>query len=231
MVARRLHATNLTDSPWARATWLVIAPHADDETLGCGALIGSFANADGIAAIVFLTDSAGSHPCETEGDRLKLSALRRREACAAVRVLNASAPSPIFLNWPDANPYAVGSQAFNAAATRLGKLSDRLRVDAIAVTGRSEPHCDHVAAFEVAQDTARRAVRPTRVFEYVVWAPRLPGRDFIAVRTTPIVIGKRKAALAQHRSQLTPVAGDGFRVPPAMRNMPACDILYTRRQP
>ena len=229
MVARPFHATDLTKSPWARANWLVLAPHADDETLGCGALIGDGANR--IAAIVFLTDSAGSHPCETDGDRRALSALRRREARSAIRVLRPSAPPPVFLDWPDANPHRAGSPAFTASSRRLAGLCDRLGVDAIAVTGRNEPHCDHVAAFDVAQDAARRALRPTRVFEYVVWAPRPPGRDFIAVRTAPVAIGARKAALAQHRSQLSPVAGNGFRVPATMRQMPARDVLYTQRRP
>ena len=224
-----LHARSLAGSPWARAKWLILAPHADDEILGCGALIIDASKDGRIGAIAFLTDSAGSHPCETEIDKQKLAALRRREAVAAIGVVYPSAPLPIFLDWPDAQPHAVGSQSFDATVSRLASLCNRLGVDAIAVTGRDEPHCDHVAAFEVAQATTRRAIRPTRLFEYVVWAPQPPGRDFIAVKTASIAIGRRKAALAQHRSQMTPMAGDGFRVPQAMRNMPAYDVLYTRR--
>ena len=230
MVAQPLHARALAKSPWARATWLVIAPHADDEILGCGALISDVSKDGRIAAIAFLTDGAGSHPCATETDSRTLAALRRREARAAIRVIWPSASAPIFLDWPDAHPHALGSLVFEATAVRLARLCDRFGVDAIAVTGRDEPHCDHVAAFHIAQGAASRAMRPTRLFEYVVWAPYAPGRDFIAVKTAPMAIGKRKAALAQHRSQMTPMAGDGFRVPSAMRDMPACDILYTRRQ-
>lgn len=229
MVASSLHARSLATSPWAHATWLVIAPHADDEILGCGALINEASRDGRIAAIAFLTDSAGSHPCKTRDDSRRLASLRRREANAAIRVVWPSAPPALFLDWPDAHPHAAGSPAFEATTHRLVALCNRLGVDAIAVTGRDEPHCDHVAAFEIAQATANRAMRPTRLFEYVVWAPNVPGRDFIAVKTAPINIGQRKAALAQHRSQMTPIAGDGFRVPTAMRDMPACDVLYTRR--
>ena len=209
--------------------WLVIAPHADDEVLGCAALINDVAKHGRLAAVAFLTDSAGSHPCETVDDSRKLAARRRREACAAIRVLGPSAPPPVFLDWPDANPHAIGSPAFDATASRLAALCDRLGVGAIAVTGRDEPHCDHVAAFEIARAAAHRAARPTRLFEYVVWAPHPPSRDFIALKTSPMNVGQRKVALAQHRSQMTPIVGDGFRVPVAMRNMPACDVLYTRR--
>ena len=230
MVGDSLHAQPLAKSPWARAKWLIIAPHADDEILGCAALVSDAWKDGRIAAIAFLTDSAGSHPCETEIDRRRLAALRRCEANAAIRVVWPKAPAAIFLDWPDARPHDAGSQAFEATVARLARLCNRLGVDAIAVTGRDEPHCDHVAAFQIAQQAARHAMRPTRLFEYVVWAPRPPGRDFIAVKTESMSTSKRRAALAQHRSQMTPIAGNGFRVPPAMRDMPACDILYTRRR-
>lgn len=229
MVNPVLHARPLATSPWAKVTWLVIAPHADDEVLGCGALISEAAKERRIAAVAFLTDGAGSHPCGTDIDRRKLAALRRREAIAAIRMLGPSAPLPLFLDWPDAHPHPLQSEAFTATANRLAKICDRCGVDAIAVTRRDEPHRDHVAAFDVARETARRAVRHPRLFEYIVWAPRAPGRDFIAVKTAPIALGKRKRALAQHKSQMTPMLGDGFRVPTAMRDMPACDILYTPR--
>ena len=228
MVTPPLHARSLDDSRWAHAKWLIIAPHADDEILGCAALIGTASARRGLAAIAFLTDSAGSHPCESDLDRRKLAALRRHEAGAAIRIMTKSAPSPLFLNWPDARPYPQGSLAFEATVTRLATLCDQARVDAIAVTGRHEPHCDHVAAFEVAAATANQALRPTRLFEYAVWTPHAPGRDFLALKTAPVSIGRRQAALAQHRSQMTPSAGQGFQVPHAMRRMPACDVLYTQ---
>lgn len=229
MVAPPLHARPLAKSPWAKATWLVLAPHADDEVLGCGALIADAAKDGRVAAIAFLTDGSGSHFCETDADKRELAALRQREAVAAVRSLAPFAPSPLFLEWPDAQPHSIRSQAFAATANFLAKICDRHGVDAIAVTARDEPHCDHVAAFEVALEASRLSVRHARLFEYIVWAPCAPGRSFIALKTAPVALGKRKQALAQHRSQMTPIAGQGFRVPAAMRDMAACDVLYTRR--
>lgn len=229
MVARSLQAQSLHHSAWAKARWLVLAPHADDEVLGCGALIADTARRQKLAGIAFLTDGSGSHHCDTHNKRQRLAALRRHEARAAVRMLSPDAPQPLFLDWRDATPYKLGSLKFNSTVTQLARLCDRLAVDAIAVTGREEPHCDHVAAFEVAAQAVRQASRPTRLFEYIVWAKNLPGPDFVAVRTAAMNVGRRKLALAQHRSQMTPLLGDGFRVPQTMRTMPAYDLLFTRR--
>ncbi|WP_312082777.1 PIG-L family deacetylase, partial [Brevundimonas sp.] len=57
----RLATLALERSPWRSARWLVIAPHADDETLGAGALIRQAAETGRLAGVVVLTDGAGSH--------------------------------------------------------------------------------------------------------------------------------------------------------------------------
>lgn len=46
----------LAASRFARARWLVLAPHADDETLGAGALVWQTATSSRFAGVVYLTD-------------------------------------------------------------------------------------------------------------------------------------------------------------------------------
>lgn len=218
----------LSRSRWRNARWLVLAPHPDDETLGCGALIRETAKSRCLAGVAFLTDGSGSHPHETKQDRQRLIARREHEAIAALRILAPDMQRPLFLSWPDATPYAKTSRARSATIRRLKAICGIRRVDAIAVTGRNEPHCDHLAAFEVAKDVASMATRPTDVFEYVVWAKQRPGPNYLVVRTAPMSIGDRRRALAQHRSQVTPLFGAGFIVPEQMRRMPVADLLYTK---
>lgn len=218
----------LARSRWRNARWLVIAPHADDETLGCGALICETAHAKRLAGVAFLTDGSGSHSCETKAAKMQLIALRKQEARAALRVLAPSLRAPLFLAWPDATPYLHSSRERSTTIAWLAAFCRSQKVDAIAVTGRDEPHCDHVAAFEVAKAISTAAGRRIAIFEYVVWAKDRPGREFTVVRTAHMALGRRKHALAQHRSQLTPLHGNGFRVPAAMLRMPASDLLYTR---
>ncbi|MCU4180128.1 PIG-L deacetylase family protein [Bosea sp. BH3] len=229
MVTRPLSARSLASSPTASARWLVLAPHADDETLGCGALIADAASRGALAGIVILTDGVGSHSHDGPASRARLVAARRREAARAVRVLAGPAhPPPLFLDWPDARPFGAGEPGFEQARRRLTALCRQRRVDALAVTARHEPHCDHEAAYRLASAVASSAMRPVTVFEYVVWAPEPPDEGYRALRTPPIPIGLRNAALAAHVSQLTPQFGEGFRLPAAKLRMPASDLLYER---
>lgn len=83
----RLATLALERSPWRSARWLVIAPHADDETLGAGALIHQAAEARRLAGVVILTDGAGSHDHSDAASRARLVRTRRLEAGRAVRRL------------------------------------------------------------------------------------------------------------------------------------------------
>lgn len=229
MVTRPLLARALGGSASASARWLVLAPHADDETLGCGALIADAASRGALAGVVILTDGAGSHSHDGQASRAHLVAARRQEAVRAVRILaGRQHPAPVFLDWPDAQPFATGDPAFERTRRRLSALCRERRVDALAVTAGHEPHCDHEAAYRLASAAAAGAMRRVSVFEYVVWAAEPPGAGYRALRTPPMPIGLRNAALAAHRSQLTPQFGDGFRLPASKLRMPAFDLLYER---
>jgi len=222
---------NLGRSPWARARWLVVAPHADDETLGVGGLITQVARAHRLGGVVYLTDGAGSHPHEDKRSRQALTTMRRQEATLSLRRLTKKTePEPVFLNWPDATPYPLGSHAFEAARLRLAGLCRRKRIDAIAVTAGHEPHCDHVAAFELAMAVSGSSgLGHVSLFEYVVWAPQPPRRPHRVVQTNAMSKGLRTLALKAHRSQIGPAFGEGFRLPLWQLRMADRDRLYLRK--
>lgn len=213
--------TPLKRSRWATARWLVLAPHADDETIGAGALIAEAAAEKRLAAVAFLTDGRASHGPDGPSD---LAAIRRREARTALRRLAPGAPLPVFLDWPDAHPPTQGSPAWTLGVKRLENLCRTRRVDAIATTSALDPHCDHKAAAALARDVSAAARRPIEVFDYVVWAEHAPPGP--AYRTEPTCLGPRRLALAAHRSQTTPLYGLGFRVPEWLMRMPDADLLF-----
>lgn len=232
MVARSTTlCASLGRSPWARARWLVVAPHADDETLGVGGLIAQVARTQRLGAVVYLTDGAGSHPHEDERSRQALTAMRRQEAALSLRRLTrARGPEPVFLDWPDATPHPCGSHAFEAARRRLAGLCRRERIDAIAVTASHEPHCDHVAAFDLAQAVSGSSgLRHMALFEYVVWALQPPLGPHRTVQTNAMPGGLRTLALNAHRSQIGPAFGKGFKLPPWQLRMADRDRLYLRK--
>lgn len=217
----------LSSRQWRDLRWLVLAPHPDDETLGAGALIAQTAKAGRLAGLVYLTDGTGSHATAQ-----RLAAARRREATRAVhRLTGGRVRRPVHLDWKDATPARPGDPLFERTARYLAALCRRWRVDALAVTARHEPHCDHAAAAALAYAVHARAMRNLVVAEYLVWADRPDHHMRRAIQTAPMPAGQRRLALAAHRSQLTAAHGPGFRLSPDQRRMAAHDILYVRRQP
>lgn len=224
MVRARLRAQSIAKSRWRGARWLVIAPHADDETLGAGALIAQAAAEGRLEGVAFLTDGAGSHPCPGSASRAGLKAARKAEANVALRRLGARGAGR-FLGWPDAHPAVPGSPRFEGTRRKLVGICRQGGVDAIAVTAEHEPHCDHAAASALARAVATTALRPIAVFEYIVWGEP-PAQTRHAFLTKPVRPGIRRSALAAHRSQLTPLFGAGFRLSADQMRMADMDRLY-----
>src|ERR1700759_4483419 len=72
-------------------TCVILAPHPDDESLGCGGLIATCAAAGRPPLVVILTDGAGSHPHSRMFPPDRLRACRAREVRTAVGMLGLEA--------------------------------------------------------------------------------------------------------------------------------------------
>src|ERR1700722_17846159 len=66
---------------------MVLAPHADDESLGCAGLIAELTRMGRPPVVVIVTDGTGSHPSSHAYPPSRLRALREREALQAVTIL------------------------------------------------------------------------------------------------------------------------------------------------
>lgn len=206
----------------ARGPWLVLAPHPDDETLGCGALIVAIAAAGGRIHTAFVTDGSGSHPDAPGWSAARIAGLRRGEARAALQCLG-GARDALYLDWPDASPARPGDALFTSSVDRLAAWCRARRIRNIAVTWTGEPHCDHEAAAALAEAVAKR-IR-CRLFHYLVWgwtvadlATRLRGVRVLSVATASGRARQRRA-MACHRSQRggrIVGARENFRLPRAM---------------
>jgi LmbE family N-acetylglucosaminyl deacetylase len=188
---------------------LLVAPHMDDETLGCGALLTSF-DWNGRMHVAFATDGALS-PVETAASpSIELPGIRRREALAAMAVLGVEDSNVHFLDLPDGGLRSHTSRL----ATRLRELVDRTRPAFLLVPFRYDRHPDHLAINHVAVHLVREdRSRQLRLIEYFVYARwRLlpsgdvrrclrPGRG-VEIRPDAAAMRKRMA-LACYRSQTT----------------------------
>ena len=188
---------------------VVLAPHADDESLGCGGLLALLAAAGRPAHVVVVTDGSRSHDSPT-WPAARLRALREVEAQRAVRHLG-HGPRVEFLRYADSGLPDEGTAAFEAAADRLAALVADLAPDTVVVPWRRDPHCDHVGTWRLAD--ARRSPS-VRWLEYPVWAwtdAEAAPHDHEATAwrlDVADVLDRKGRAVAAHRSQTTRLIDD-----------------------
>ena len=118
---------------------LVLAPHYDDEVLGCGGLLVQLATAGAAVRALFLTDSSGGE--EEVGDRTAYAAERRAEAGRARELLGLTGAEHLPI--PDGQLAARISEA--AAAIHRALLTQR--PDLVLAPSPLETSADHRAAF------------------------------------------------------------------------------------
>lgn len=116
---------------------LVLAPHPDDETLGCGGTIARLADAGRQVVVAVATDGEA-----TKGSAISdaaTAALRREEVTTAVRILGAEGPR--FLSLPDGG---LAGRVDDLAAA-VAALVEELRPEAIFLPWFLDGHPDHRA--------------------------------------------------------------------------------------
>jgi LmbE family N-acetylglucosaminyl deacetylase len=203
---------------------VVIAPHPDDDVLGCGALIARVAPHMPVR-VVYVTDGTASHNGSTAYPPQRLRVVREREAMRALRKLGVHA-IPRFLRWPDGTVPSAGDPAAAPLVRALRKAIPAGEDLAVAVPWRRDPHCDHRAVTSLVADVLRERPRAA-VFEYAVWAGIIgepadeptpfEGR-MVDVDSRPWLPAKR-AAIREHKSQLGELITDAetaFKLPDAL---------------
>ena len=101
---------------------LVVAPHPDDESLGCGGALALLEAAGIPAHVLFVSDGTGSHVDSPSFPPARLRALREAEALAALARLGLAADRATFLRLPDTAVPQAGHADFDAAATQVHAL-------------------------------------------------------------------------------------------------------------
>ncbi len=206
------------------APMLIIAPHQDDETLGCGGLLAT-ASALGLRPrVAYLTDGAASHTGSPTWPATRIATTRRREAIEALDILGVPAGDVRFLDWPDAAPRARGSMPYESTVTEMLDWMEEFGAASLWSPWGGEAHCDHIAASQLARDLASRwgNAPPIAEMSYLVWgwaeaglieAARLQRIWALPCRQT---VPLRRRALARHRTQMTDIIDDadrGFTIP------------------
>ena len=167
---------------------LVISPHPDDESIGCGGTVRKHVTDGDEVHVVFLT--SGEKGGHGRAERQTL-ALRERESAAAQEVLGVQQIE--FYREPDAR-----LRVRAAAVKRLADKLRRWRPQVVYVPHDREMHADHRAAVRLVRAALKGIARPPLVLMYEVWTPLQRMDEIIDI--TPFVAHKRRAIRA-YRSQ------------------------------
>jgi LmbE family N-acetylglucosaminyl deacetylase len=187
----------------AQRSCMVLAPHPDDETLGCGVMMLRRRSAGQAVHVVFITDGRHSHP-PTQAAPEWLISQRRLEAHHACEALGVAPAHRHFLELED------GTSRYHQAALqqKLGELFRHHQPDYVFVPSRRDRHPDHVAVHDA--PCALSDEVGSRFFEYPVWfwEPR-SWRDADASRVRGLgqIVARRRAMLKAQQAHLVPTRG------------------------
>jgi LmbE family N-acetylglucosaminyl deacetylase len=200
-------------------TPVVLAPHPDDEVIGCGGLLMAAVREGIRPLVVFVTDGSGSHPNSRAFPRPALIDLRQREAREAAAILGIEDGRLCFLGIRDTAAPTRGAE-FEAAVAAIGLLIAPERRPVIFAPWRHDPHGDHQAVHEMATALAGRG--GARHLSYPVWGWTLPADrelDAAPIDGWRLALGedrqRKLSALRAHRSQWSDLIDDdpeGFRL-------------------
>jgi LmbE family N-acetylglucosaminyl deacetylase len=193
----------------APGPWLVVAPHMDDESLGCGMLLAQRDVAQRVH-VIFASDGSRSPPLPRGDDALVgLVGRRQEEARRALAELGVAERDVEFLGFPDGTLSSSSGPLQSALEARIRELQPAH----VFVPFRYDRHPDHLAVNRAVTGLQSGQRIRAEVWEYFVYSQwrLLPSGD---VRTylrredlygtfSEAAAGRKRRALECHRSQTT----------------------------
>ena len=195
---------------------LIVAPHQDDESLGCGGLIALLRSFDVPVTVLFVSDGTGSHPQSRAFPADRLRDTREAEAQEALRILGVAADAVRFLRFRDTAVPMEETVDFAAATERVRQVIDNAQPETIVLPWRRDPHCDHRAAWQLIRAALAGNQAQPRLLEYPIWVWELAGDGDLPLMgevegwrlDIAAVFAQKQAAIAAHRSQLGQLIDD-----------------------
>jgi LmbE family N-acetylglucosaminyl deacetylase len=168
---------------------LVISPHPDDESIGCGGVLRRHVVDGDLVDVIFLTSGEKGGHGWSEAETLLI---REQEARAAAKILGLAAIE--FWRQPDGE--------LRATSPVVRRLLEAVRTSNPArlyVPHRAEAHADHRAANRIVRRALRQLDGPRpEAFEFEVWTPL---RQFDVVEDISDHIEVKKSAIRAYQSQ------------------------------
>ncbi|WP_159705833.1 bifunctional PIG-L family deacetylase/class I SAM-dependent methyltransferase [Arthrobacter sp. 18067] len=198
----------LDTSELAALTFVVLAAHPDDETLGAGGFLARLHAAGAAIELVLCTAGEASHPDSQTTTPERLAAVRLAEFTTAVSGLAPSATLR-FLELPDGQ---LAAHADRIAAAIRESIAGRTAEEVVIVAPyRSDGHTDHDTLGKVAADLATQD--GYGLLEYPIWYWLWAGTgdttwsSWVRVPLSQEEQQAKSAAMRAHASQTEPLSG------------------------
>lgn len=197
----KTRATTLLDlSP--KGAVLIVAPHPDDEVIGCGGLIARLVKEGNLPHIIVMTGGEGSHEHCCDIDRDNIVKARRGLTRKALEILGVPLDNIHELDYPD------GAIDFSRRETNhLKSLIDELRPQSVFVPHWGEGWSDHTRTEQIIMQLMPYE---TEVYEYCVWMwyynvwRGLDWKNAAVLRMTPEEHRKKREAMDAYTRPLAP---------------------------
>jgi N-acetylglucosamine malate deacetylase 1 len=182
---------------------LVLAPHPDDETFGCGGTLRMLSESGVLVDVAFLTRGELGQEAgfgATLEARHETAERRTREARSACQVLGVR--ELLFLDGADSR---LAEQPQLAAS--IAHLLQRGGYQRVFCPWQHDSHDDHRATFSLLRAAVSQHAAAMQFWLYEVWKP-LPANTFVPIDRT---LESKRQAIDQYESQLAQLNyRDGF---------------------
>lgn len=171
---------------------LVLAPHLDDEVLGCGGLISAYCGVGAEVTVLFVTCGSGGHAAECTEAREE-ARLRRREECERATACLGRLRS-LFCDLPERKlALHLPPSDFLICLLRTEHF------DAVFVPGPTEMHPDHIAVWRWVTAAFCDTHERVALYAYEVWGSCNPS---VLLQMKPSSWEIKTSAMAAYRSQI-----------------------------
>ena len=172
-------------------TVLCIAPHPDDEAIGCGGTLRLHADrGDRVVAIFLTSGELGlEHLAHDEAHHI-----REGEAAEAAEILGISRTA--FFRRPD----WFTSEHVDSTAALLAEILRTEQPSRIYLPHPDESHPDHRASLPIVRAAMRASAQQPELFAYEIWTPLTRAEELEDITG---VLAAKLRAIRCYRSQLT----------------------------
>ena len=193
---------------------LIVSPHQDDETLGCGGIIALKRAQDIAVNVLFMTDGSASHCWHPNFKNGEISPVRHQEAIEALQILGVEESQIRFLDQPDGQLKWVSESVQESIVTQLTNHILAVQPGEIYVTHRHDRSNDHEMTYSLIKAAIQQSGLTIDLLEYPIWilwkpllfkdlSPQeLSGAKRLFIGT---VMPQKRRALEAYRSQYTPI--------------------------